>query len=100
MLISRCLLVALFVMLSPITSLAQSVLPTDDEAPVTAAPADEDLTPDAVRDMVSRLSDQEVRDLLLQRLHAVAEENGASCRGGKLHRLLAYGCSRDWLGGG
>jgi len=77
MLISRCLLVALFVMLSPITSLAQSVLPTDDEAPVTAAPADEDLTPDAVRDMVSRLSDQEVRDLLLQRLHAVAEENGA-----------------------
>jgi len=71
------LIIALFVMLSPITSLAQSVLPTDDEAPVTAAPADEDLTPDAVRDMVSRLSDQEVRDLLLQRLHAVAEENGA-----------------------
>ena len=35
------------------------------------------LTPDAARDMVSRLSDQEVRSLLLERLDAVAKENEA-----------------------
>jgi small-conductance mechanosensitive channel len=78
MLISRCLLVALIFVLSPITVLAQSVLPTEEMPPATAVPADEDLTPETVRDMVSRLSDQEVRDLLLQRLDAVAKENGAA----------------------
>ena len=81
MLHSRGLLVALVLMLLPVAALAQSVLPAEEETPATALPADEDLTPDTVRDMVSRLSDQEVRDLLLQRLDAVAEENGAEVDG-------------------
>jgi small-conductance mechanosensitive channel len=64
------------------TSLAQSVLPAEVTPPAASVPADEDLTPQTVRDMVSRLSDQEVRDLLLQRLDAVAKENDAPAAGG------------------
>ena len=41
----------------------------------------EDLTPEVVRDLVSGLSDSEVRSLLLQRLDAVAEEQAQAAGG-------------------
>jgi small-conductance mechanosensitive channel len=44
------------------------------EQPVTVP---DDISPAEVRDMVSRLSDGQVRELLLQRLDAVAAENAA-----------------------
>ena len=96
MMISRLLLAALllFVTLSPIEGAAQSVLPADDEAPSAAPLTDDQLTPETVRDMVSRLSDQEVRDLLLQRLDAAADANGANADGGSsLLTLLPSGAA-------
>ncbi len=77
--LARCLLVGLFlchIIALPNGALAQSVLPSGDDSETVAVPDDDQLTPETVRDMVSRLSDQEVRDLLLQRLDAVAQENG------------------------
>ena len=53
---------------------AQSLLPAGEETAEPAALPDP-LTPEAVRELVSRLSDAEVRSLLLQRLDAVASEN-------------------------
>ena len=82
--ISRCFLFALVVVLSPLTGLAQTVLPEGEEAQSAQIPADEDLTSEAISEMVSRLSDQDVRELLLQRLNAVAVENGAETDGGSL----------------
>jgi len=59
---------------------AQTSVLTDDASAKTGAvlPADDQLTPDVIRDMVSRLSDQDVRNLLLERLEAVAEGNAAA----------------------
>ena len=66
-----------------------SLVGEEADQSTTVVPADEDLTPETVRDMVSRLSDQEVRDLLLQRLDAVAEENGAAAgEGGSIIAFL------------
>jgi hypothetical protein len=54
-------------------------IPGISGAAATDAPAKlpEPLTKEAVRDMLSTLSDQQVRDLLLQRLDAVAEQKAA-----------------------
>ncbi len=82
MLNSRCLIVALLVLFLPLQGLAQSVLPSAEEPSTTPVLTDEDLTPEVVSDLVSRLSDQEVRGLLLQRLNAVAEANDAETEGG------------------
>ena len=82
--ISRCFLFALVVVLSPLTGVAQTVLLEGEEAQSAQIPADEDLTSEAISEMVSRLSDQDVRELLLQRLNAVAVENGAETDGGSL----------------
>lgn len=88
--INRLLLAALMVVvsLSPLATSAQSVLPEGEEAAATPVLADEDLTPEVISDMVSRLSDQDVRELLLQRLNAVAETNGADAEEGSLLAFL------------
>ena len=60
------------------TASAQVILPsTGGEAEVAA---DDPQTREAVREMVSRLSDAEVRDMLLTRLDAVAEAAEAKPR--------------------
>ncbi|MHC4804529.1 MAG: mechanosensitive ion channel family protein [Planctomycetota bacterium] len=72
----------LLVLLSPFNSLAQVPLPeAATEAPVTLP---DPLTPEAVRELVSRLSDAEVRALLLQRLDAVAAKAEGAARDGGL----------------
>lgn len=48
---------------------------TSSESTESEVVVPDDLTPDEVRDMVSRLSDGQVRELLLQRLDAVAARN-------------------------
>ncbi len=78
----------ILISLSPLATSAQSVLPSDDEQTTTPVLADEDLTPEAVSEMVSRLSDQEVRDLLLQRLNAVAEANDGDEETGSIIAFL------------
>ena len=95
MMISRPFLVAiaLFTLLFPAAGSAQSVLPESEEAPTTAVPADEDLTPEAISEMVSRLSDQDVRELLLQRLNAVAQSNGTDADSASLLTLLPSGAA-------
>ncbi|MEM7423595.1 MAG: mechanosensitive ion channel domain-containing protein [Pseudomonadota bacterium] len=72
------LLVALSLMifLAP-PATAQVALPQADSAP-SAATLPDPLTPEAVREMVSRLSDAEVRSMLLGRLDALAEEAAQS----------------------
>jgi len=74
--------------LLPTTTSAQSVLPQDEVTSTATLPSDAQLTPETVRDMVSRLSDEDVRSLLLQRLQAVAEENGSETTEGA--SLLAF----------
>ena len=86
------LLIAIMLLIAwpSLPMIAQETPLTGEEAApsTTVVPADEDLTPETVRDMVSRLSDQEVRDLLLQRLDAVAEENGAEADEGSIVAFL------------
>lgn len=64
------IIIALLLIAAPGRGDAQMMLPTGAET--EAAPADP-TTPDAVREMVARMSDGEVRALLLQRLDAVAK---------------------------
>ena len=86
------LLIAIMLLIAwpSLPTIAQETPLTGEEAApgTTVVPADEDLTPETVRDMVSRLSDQEVRDLLLQRLDAVADENGAEADEGSIVAFL------------
>ncbi|MDA4847342.1 mechanosensitive ion channel family protein [Hoeflea poritis] len=53
---------------------------SSDEAADSAVPValPKDLTPETIRQLVSTLSDQQVRQLLLERLDAVAAQEGAS----------------------
>ncbi|MEM9371054.1 MAG: mechanosensitive ion channel family protein [Pseudomonadota bacterium] len=66
----RALLVLLAVLL-PFAASGQSLLQsaTDEPAPEITEP----LTPETIREMVARLSDKEVRDMLLKQLDATAE---------------------------
>ena len=81
-------LLLILVTMVPGQSAAQSVLPNDDGTSTVTVPSDEQLTPEIVSDMVSRLSDQEVRELLLQRLNAVAETKAAGAEDGSLLMFL------------
>ena len=54
---------------------AQTALLDGEEAEADAVVLPDPLTPEAVRELVSRLSDAEVRQLLLERLDAVASES-------------------------
>jgi len=75
---SRLLLTMLFLVFSQTVSLAQLVPGTTNQATATQSTALPDpLTPESVRQLVSKLSDSQVRDLLLQRLDAVAKEKTA-----------------------
>ncbi len=57
---------------------AQTMLPGmgANSADAEAAPIPEEMTPDAINAMVARMSDDEVRDFLLQRLDSVAVAEG------------------------
>ncbi len=83
--ILRPLIVSLLLILT-LWSPAAGQMPgaAEDEAGAPSLPADDELTPETVRDMVSRLSDQDVRALLLQRLNAVADEQAADSGDGSL----------------
>ncbi|MEO1774081.1 MAG: mechanosensitive ion channel domain-containing protein [Pseudomonadota bacterium] len=50
-------------------------------------------TPEAVREMVSRLSDQQVRALLLERLDAVATDRAAAAAGGGFRETIETAAS-------
>ncbi|MDH3661376.1 MAG: mechanosensitive ion channel [Alphaproteobacteria bacterium] len=84
MMLSRLLFIPLVMLiaLSPSTGAAQSVFPSEDATSAIPALTDEQLTPETISDMVSRLSDEEVRALLLQRLGAVAAAKAAEADGG------------------
>ena len=66
--------VLLLLALMPISAQAQLALPGAEE---TAVSLPDPLTPEAVRELVSRLSDDQVRDLLLKRLDTVAAQRAA-----------------------
>ena len=63
------LLALLTIVLMPLVASAQFSAAADDTSAVTLP---DPLTPEAVRELVSRLSDDQVRQLLLERLDAVA----------------------------
>ncbi|MGH1484067.1 MAG: mechanosensitive ion channel family protein [Geminicoccales bacterium] len=81
-------LLLILVTMVPGHSAAQSVLPSDDGTSAVTVPSDDQLTPEIVSDMVSRLSDQEVREILLQRLNAVAETKDTDAEDGSLLLFL------------
>ena len=73
--LSRILAVLFVLGVLPSTVRAQSLVGSDNSSPAgQAVTLPDPLTPDAVRELVSTLSDREVRDLLLERLDAVAKE--------------------------
>lgn len=65
----------LSLVLLAVSPMAQTLPPLGGDDASNAAKLPDPLTPEAVREMVSRLSDQEVRALLLDRLDAVAESS-------------------------
>ena len=70
------LLVGVFLVLFASPSSAQLATPqTETSEPAQEITLPDPLTPDAVRELVSRLSDAEVRELLLKRLDAVAQSS-------------------------
>ena len=75
----------LFLCLPSIAGAEMEISPLGNETASESGvvmPADDELTPEAIRDMVSRLSDQDVRTLLLQRLEVVAEKNAEAVSDG------------------
>lgn len=72
--LSVCALLMAAILALPSDVRAQTLVPSSAETPSAAAALPDPLTPEAVRELVSRLSDQEVRVLLLDRLDAVAQE--------------------------
>ena len=72
----KWLVASLFLMFAAVGAQAQVALSTaQNGASDSGVALPEDLTPETVRDLVSTLSDTEVRSLLLERLDAVAAEN-------------------------
>ena len=69
---SVCALLIAVTLAWPMDAAAQTLLPSTAEAPSAVPELPDPLTSEAVREVVSRLSDQEVRALLLDRLDAVA----------------------------
>ena len=88
---------SLAIVLSSAAGVADAQLPltsgaADSETATPALP--EELTPAAIREMVSRLSDEDVRTLLIERLDAVAESAEAAAQGQSFGQFLessAYG---------
>lgn len=68
-----CIFVALLLVM-PVPAAAQSLMPPTSAETAEGITLPDPLTAEAVRELVSRLSDQEVRVLLLDRLDAVAME--------------------------
>ena len=52
----------------------------------------EPMSKEAVRDLVSKLGDEDVRSLLIYRLDAVAEASGKSADEGSVSQALSAGC--------
>lgn len=88
----RWLSLVLFVpllMLSIAAGVSAQTLPMTTSAPAESEVALPDpLTPEAVRALVSRLSDAEVRDLLLQQLDSAAAEETVAQDGGSVTEFL------------
>lgn len=80
------LLLITFSMPSP-SATAQVALTAAPDANVAVPAVPDPLTPEAVRELVSRLSDQEVRTLLLDRLDAVARTEAGTNRPSALATL-------------
>jgi len=79
--LSVCALLMAAILALPSDVGAQTLVPSSAETPSAAAALPDPLTPEAVRELVSRLSDQEVRVLLLDRLDAVAQETAEETQG-------------------
>lgn len=78
------------------TALAQSTLLLNTEESKETSVDASDLTPDAVRDMVSRMSDTEVRDMLLDRLDAVAKKEAEPEEGASIVEFLETAVTGTW----
>lgn len=83
----RILFLAFVIIAGTQTGFAQTgvtaVTGVSEEKEPEAVKLPENLTPETVRDLVSTLSDEQVRQLLLERLDAVAEQNGAEAEPGR-----------------
>jgi small-conductance mechanosensitive channel len=90
------LCIAAFLLLAFATT-ATAQLPTTISEPAApdAPTLEQPLSKEAVRDMVSRLSDDDVRSLLIQRLDAVAEETEKANQE-KAIDVLAQGFGQYW----
>jgi hypothetical protein len=83
----------------PIHSKAQMALPgmsTSNEGDSKAI-APTDVTPEAVRDMVSRMSDEEVRGMLLDRLDAVAKSKAETQTNASVIDFLGKAANGTWM---
>ena len=69
----RILVLAVLLFCAPLVSVQAQVLPTGGSEEAGEVTVPEDLSAGTVRDLVSRLSDRQVRQLLLERLDALAE---------------------------
>ncbi|MFY2824553.1 mechanosensitive ion channel family protein [Ruegeria sp. MALMAid1280] len=74
-LFSSVTLIGLLLLVGPLHAQVPTTSSTDSPAAVSIP---EDLTPEQVDDMVARMSDDQVRSILLERLDAVAEQNAAA----------------------
>ncbi|MBO9433739.1 mechanosensitive ion channel family protein [Ruegeria sp. R13_0] len=74
-LFSSVTLICFLLLVGPLHAQVPTTSSTDSPATV-AIP--EDLTPEQVDDLVARMSDDQVRSILLERLDAVAEQNAAA----------------------
>ncbi|MCY6379536.1 mechanosensitive ion channel family protein [Hoeflea prorocentri] len=98
----RILLLAIAVLLGTGAGFAQTGMTAvtggnEEQAPATVT-LPKDLTPETVRELVSKLSDQQVRQLLLERLDAVARQDEAKPEPGR--DVLAFlGSSFAAVGG-
>lgn len=98
--LTRLILALILAVFVAAPSIAQ--VPMTGTSSSTPAPASvpEDLTPDQVDDLVARMSDDQVRALLLERLDAVAaQKTAAPAKKGLVTRIsdTANGLIASWL---
>lgn len=83
----------------PVQSQAQMALPGVSTGNESAAQSidSNDVTPEAVRDMVSRMSDEEVRGMLLDRLDAVANAKAEIETNASVMEFLGRAANGTWM---
>ena len=91
------LLLAMTLLFGPALSVAQQLLPaTDSEGETRPVELTTPLSKETVRDLVSRMSDDAVRALLIERLDAVAEAEAAEADAPSAFDELRDGFGTYW----